>query len=66
MCVRERWVQFQRLSGCADRFWQHFTRRSHADPRSTERTISGGQSNVSRMTISMLSKRQTRIRYELL
>src|SRR5262249_49988984 len=44
MCVRERWVHF----------WQHFTRRSHADPRSTasprvEPELRRGASRICRM-----------------
>src|SRR6266850_903576 len=48
MCLRKRWIQFQRLSGRADHFWPHFTRRSPADATCAECAVRVCQANVSR------------------
>src|SRR5262245_5745060 len=61
MCLRKRWIEFQRLAGCADHFWAHFTRRGPADARCAELVVRACQGNISRCKRRILLDRLLKV-----
>ena len=53
-------IQLQRLPGCADQFWTHFVWWG-ADTKRPKHVIDGGQTDVSRCKVRVLSDRLLKV-----